>query len=381
MARSKGTRLPGQPDGPDWLVVTSPLLPEWDDLAPRLQAILERRWLTNQGADARELEAALVSFLGAPHALLMTNGTLALEVLVREAVPGGEVIVPAYSFPATWNMLFDDPRYTPVFVDIGADCNVDPVAVAAAVTPATTAVLGVHAYGAPCDRAALEAIAAKHGLALLFDAAHCAGVRVDGAGVGSWGDGSAWSFHATKVFNTLEGGAVTTADATLADRCRARRSFGQSPEGQVSFGTNAKMDEFRAAFGLATLPLVADAITARGAVTDRYDTALDELPIRRPTWLRPRPGFEPNHSYYPVFFEDTHDRDRAEAALREGAVLPRRYFGDDLFTAPAYAGRVDPGAVPNAARASDTVLCLPVHHRMTNDDVDHVVGLLRRAFS
>lgn len=381
MARSKGTRLPGQPDGPEWLVVTSPLLPEWEDLAPRLQAVLERRWLTNQGAAAVELEEALEGFLGAPQALLATNGTLALEILIREAAPAGEVIVPAYSFPATWNLLFDDPRYTPVFVDIGDDCCVDPAAVEAAIGPDTTGILGVHAYGATCDRAALEALADRHGLALLFDAAHCAGVRVEEEGVGGWGDGSAWSFHATKVFNTLEGGAITTRDPDLAMACRARRNFGFAPGGQAGFGTNAKVDEFRAAFGLATLPLVDAAIAAREAVAERYHEGLTGLELRLPGWLRRRPGFSPNHAYFPVFFADAATRDAADAALQAGAVLPRRYFDDTLFRAPAYAGRIRREAFPRAATACDTVLCLPLHHRMTDDDVDHVVDLLRRALT
>ncbi|MEC7946785.1 MAG: DegT/DnrJ/EryC1/StrS family aminotransferase, partial [Myxococcota bacterium] len=217
MARSKGTKLPGDPEGPAWLPVTSPLVPSWDDLAPRLQAILERRWLTNQGEAARDLEEELRGALGAPHAHLVTNGTLALEVLIRAAIPSGEVLVPAFSFPATWNMLLDDPRYRVRFVDVGEDGNLDPDAAAAAIGPETRAILGVHAYGRPCHPERLATIAREHDLTLLFDAAHAFGVFWDGAPVGSLGHGSAWSFHATKVFNTLEGGAVSTSDASLAE--------------------------------------------------------------------------------------------------------------------------------------------------------------------
>ncbi len=381
MARSKGILLPGQPNGPEWLPVTSPLQPAWEDLAPRLQAVLERRWLTNNGLCMRELEAALRDVLGAPHALLMTNGTLALELLLRETIDGGEVVLPAYSFPATWNLIFDSLRYTPRFVDIGSDCTIDPAAAAAAIGPRTTAILGVHAYGVPCDHAALSALAGRHGLALLYDAAHCTGVTVDGAPLGGWGTGSAWSFHATKVFNTLEGGAVSTTDSELAERLTARRSFGQTAGQQISFGTNAKMDEFRAAFGLATLPLVASAIAARGRVAARYDAALEGLPVRTLHQLRPTDRYSPNHAYYPVFFADRARRDAADGALRQAHALPRRYFDDALFEGIVYGGAVRREDVPRAAAACGTVLCLPIHHRMTPCDVDHVTSVLARALT
>lgn len=378
MARSKGTKLPGQPDGPAWLPVTSPLLPSWEDLAPRLQAVMERRWLTNQGTEARELEAALTVALGAPHALLMTNGTLALEVLIRSALDGGEVLVPAYSFPATWNLLLDDPRYTVRFVDVAEDGNLDPGAAEAAIGPDTCAILGVHAYGRPCHPERLEALAEAHGLTLLFDAAHAFGVVWRGAPVGTLGHGSAWSFHATKVFNTLEGGAISTGDTALAAKLESRRNFGFAPGGQAALGTNAKVDEFRAAFGLATLPLVSGAIAARGRVAAAYDAGLALLPgLRLPTWLRASEAYTPNHAYYPVFFDDGDAREAAEAALRARHVLPRRYFASGLFDHPVYAGRVRRAELPVAARLSQTVLCLPIHHTMTADDCALVVDTLR----
>jgi dTDP-4-amino-4,6-dideoxygalactose transaminase len=379
VARSKGTRLPGQADDKEWLTVTTPLLPEWEDLAPMLQDVLERRWLTNQGHHTQQLEAALVEALGAPHALTMCNGTLALEILLRATLEGGEVIVPAYSFPATWNLLCDDPRFTPVFVDIDDRCCLDPDAVAAAITPRTTAILGVHAYGAPCAHAQLAGLADRHGLALLYDAAHCFGVTVDGQPLGSWGTGSSWSFHATKVFNTLEGGAVTTADARIAAEVHARRNFGITKSGQTSFGTNAKLDEFRAAFGRATLPLVAAAIAARGDVARDYDEGLLGLPLTRPTWLRPQDGYVPNHAYYPIFFATPSERDRVDGALREAGILARRYFDPGLFRLPLYAGLVNAEAVPNAAAICQRVLCLPIHHQMTPADTAHVISIIRAA--
>ena len=378
LSRSKRTKLPWAPDGPAWLPVTSPLLPDWDALAPRLQAILERGWLTNQGAAAQELERVLRAALGAPNAHLMTNGTLALEVLIRAALPFGEILVPAYSFPATWNLLLDDPRYRVRFVDVGEDGNLDPDAAAAAIGPETTGILAVHAYGFPCHPDALQGLATRHGLSLIFDAAHAFGVRWHGTPLGALGDGSAWSFHATKVFNTLEGGAVTTRHDPVVADVEARRNFGFAPGGQQLLGTNAKLDEFRAAFGLTTMPLVPAAIEARGRVARAYDETLHEVTgLRLPTWLRGDETFTPNHAYYPVFFDTGESRAAAEAALKAVHVLPRRYFASGLFEDPAYEGLLDPSALPVAHRLSETVLCLPIHHAMTDGDVALVVETLR----
>jgi len=375
---SKRTRLPWDPQGPAWLPVTSPLLPEWADLAPRLQAILERGWLTNQGEAAQELERELRTYLGAPHAHLMTNGTLALELLIRAALPFGEILVPAFSFPATWNLLLDDPRYRVRFVDVGEDGNMDPSAAEAAIGPETRGILAVHAYGFPCHPEAMESLRREHGLALIFDAAHAFGVGWHGAPLGTLGDGSAWSFHATKVFNTLEGGAVTTRHLPLAEDIEPRRNFGFAPGGQRLLGTNAKLDEFRAAFGLAALPRVPHAIAARGRVARRYDDALRAMPgLRLPTWLQGSTVFTPNHAYYPVFFDTRESRAAAEAALKAAHVLPRRYFASGLFEDPAYEGLLDPDALPVARRLSETVLCLPIHQAMTDGDIAIVVDTLR----
>ncbi len=373
MKRTAEVQLPGDAEGRSWPPVTSPLLPEWATLAPMLQDVLERRWLTNQGTYARRLEDALPPILGAPHVALTTNGTLALERMIPSSVAGGEVIVPAWSFPATWNLLADDPRYTPVFVDVGDDLCIDPGAVAAAITPRTTAILTVHACGAPCAQAAL---AAQHGPTLLYDAAHAFGVELDGQPLGALGDASAWSFHATKVFNTLEGGAVTTARPDLAARVVTRRNFGLGPEGQTVFGTNGKMDEFRAAVGLATLPLVPGAISARERIPAAYDERLGPLHAEGRVEFRgppARPNLRRNHAYCPAGFPGV--AVRTDAALRGHGILARRYFGRTLFDDPVYAGRIRPGDLPRAAHAGDTVLCLPIHHAMDEADVDRVCSV------
>ena len=255
VGRTRGTRLPNESDGPAWLTVTTPLLPSFDDFAPMAREIFESRWVTNQGRHARELEAQLAAYLHADDLALITNATVALEMAFLESIEDGEVIKPAFSFPATWNQFFENHRLKTVIVDIGADFCLDPDAVEAAITPRTTAIIGVHTYGFPCDHDRLRAICDRHGLRLIYDAAHAFGVQWAGQPCAQRGDLNIYSFHATKVYNTLEGGAIT-GDAALVGRLKRRRNFGLSREEQFSFGTNGKMDELRAAVGLLNLRTV-----------------------------------------------------------------------------------------------------------------------------
>lgn len=386
-SRSPGTRIPGDPSGREWLTVSSPLLPDLAAFQAGIAEVFASRWLTNQGPRARALEAALAARLGVPRALLFTNGTLAIEVMLRAAVDGGEVIVPAYSFPATWNLLCDDPRYTPVFVDVGPDFQLNPTAVAAAITPRTTAIVGVHAYGLPADHAALSALASRHGLRLLYDAAHAFGVTVGGVPLTTWGWASALSFHATKVFNTLEGGAIVSPDAAALDACASRRSFGfVRGEEQENFGTNGKMDELRALFGLLNLDAVDAAITTRAGIAAAYDArlsalAIDDLVLPGPLFAQP--GLAPNFSYYPLRVQARPGgpgRDGVEAALKAVGILPRRYFASTAIRSAIYQGHLRLDALPWTARFGDEILCLPIHHRMTDGDVDAVVHAIAGAF-
>ena len=367
------------------MTVTAPLLPPWETLAPLLQGALERRWITNQGSLARRLEDALPASLGAAHAVLLTNGTSAIELMLKAVVPAtgeepAQVIVPAWSFVATWNLLCDDPRYEPVFVDIGEGWCIDPAAVEAAITPRTKAILAVHPYGLPCDHDALTKIALRHDLRLLYDAAHTFGARWRGHPMGALGDASAWSFHATKVFSTVEGGAVSTPDPALHERLRRARNFGIVPgEDQVVFGTNAKLDELRAAFGLAVLGLVPDAIAARRRVAHWYDTRLagGQVPwLRTARDLVDTPELQPNHGYYPVRIAADPGREAVAAALLAAGVHTRPYFGETLFRSTLYRPWIRPDELPQARQAARETLCLPIHHLLTEDDVDHVCTVL-----
>lgn len=378
--------VPGARAGTDreerLVTVTVPLTPPWPDLEARLRDVLDRRWLTNQGRYADELTQRLRDHLATPSLSLVSSGTLAVELMIQSALPPGEVLVPSFSFPATWNLLCRDARWKPVFVDVGDDFCLDPEAAQAAITKDTVAILGVHTYGRPCHPVRLRELADAHGLRLLYDAAHAFGVEQAGAPLASAGDASAMSFHATKVFNTIEGGAVLCADPELGAAVDRERNFGfDGAEGQASFGTNAKLDEFRAAFGLAVLPLVPDAIRQRLAVATEYLerlAPLEERGVVLPRGLFENTAWTPNGAYFPVLFPAESGLDPAGviAALRRVGVLARRYFDDRPFRSELYAPFLREADTPRAARFSREVVCLPIHHELAPEDVGLVIATL-----
>ena len=364
------------------ITVTVPLTPAWEQLSPRLRDVLDRRWLTNQGCYAEELTAQLQATLGTPAVSLVASGTLALELMIQAALPPGEVIVPSFSFPATWNLLCRDARWTPVFVDVGEDYCLDPTAVQSAITSNTVGILGVHTYGRPCHPEALRELAGAHGLRLLFDAAHAFGVEHRGRPLASFGDASAMSFHATKIFNTIEGGAVLTHDPELCTAVDRARNFGfGGADGQESFGTNAKLDEFRASFGLSVLPLVQDAIERRLAVAREYLVrlaALEERGVVLPHGLFAGAERSANGAYFPVRFPTGCglEPEQVLAALAEVGVLARRYFDDRPFRAELYRPFLRAEDTPRAAAYSRQVVCLPCHHELGQADLDLIVQTL-----
>jgi dTDP-4-amino-4,6-dideoxygalactose transaminase len=348
---------------------------------PHLEQIWENRWLTNQGPYVRRLEQELARYLEIEGLLLITNGSIALDLAVQTLIAPGEVICPAYSFLATWNMIASDPRYTPVFVDSDQSFCIDPAAVEAVITPRTTGILAVHAYGFPCDHEKLNRIAKKAGIPLIYDAAHAFGVRHNGESLAGWGDISFYSFHATKVYGTLEGGALCGKETLLAELAR-RRAFGLvSEERQLYWGQNGKMDEIRAAFGLVALPLVKAAIAHRLQVASWYKALFAEARLEQlelPFNLIEQPGLEWNGAYFPVLFRNGL-REKAEAGLKAAGVLARRYFVDVIGNSPLYAGRFNPAALSRARDYSSRVLCLPIHQEMTEEDCFIVVDAICRS--
>lgn len=343
--------------------VTRPFLPPLEEFEPLLREIWRTRILTNGGPYHRELERRLCDHLGVPEIALFSNATTALIVALRALGLSGEVITTPYSFVATSHALLWG-GLTPVFVDIDpASLNLDPAAIEAAITPRTSAILAVHCYGHPCDVEAIEAIARRHGLKVIYDAAHAFGVRHRGRSILAHGDLSILSFHATKVFNTFEGGAIVCAEAGQKDHLEKLKNFGFENETSViEVGLNGKMSELNAALGLVQLRHV-DAVTARrGAVDALYREGL--RPVRGIRCLEPAPAETTNFAYFPILVEPDYPltRDALDAALKAEGIVPRRYFYPLISDFPMY--RDLPSArrdhLPVATAAAERVLCLPI---------------------
>lgn len=362
------------------LTVTSPLLPDLDEFSQMLKEIWDSKWITNNGQFHQRLEEALCAYLKVPYVSLFTNGTLPLLTALQALRISGEVITTPYSFVATthsiwWNGL------RPVFVDIDpSNCGMDPDRIEAAITPRTTAIMPVHCYGKPCDMVRIQQIADKYGLKVIYDAAHCFGVEVNGRSVLEYGDISTLSFHATKVFNTIEGGAMVMHDAATKQRIDYLKNFGFESETEViAPGINSKMDEVRAAYGLLNLRQIDAAIEARHRVAIRYREAL--RPVEGIRFFDDMSGVRHNYSYFPIFVDAERygmTRDELFNKLREHGILSRRYFYPLISTFSTYRGL--PSAtvenLPNATRIANEVICLPMHHELSEGDVDSVLQLI-----
>jgi dTDP-4-amino-4,6-dideoxygalactose transaminase len=362
------------------IYVTRPFLPPLEEVLPSLRTIWERKVLTNGGPLHQELEEALARHLDVEHVCLFNNATVALIAAMKVLDLKGEVITTPFSFVATshsllWNGL------TPVFVDIDpVTLNLDPAKVEAAITPRTTALLPVHCYGTPCDVDALEAIARRHGLKVVYDAAHAFGCRCHCGSLLRHGDLSVLSFHATKVFNTFEGGAIVCHDAETKRRVNQFKNFGH--EGEVSVevtGLNGKMSEFNAAIGLVQLRHVDAAIAARREIDARYREALKDVAGIR--CLGPSPQLSSNYSYFPILVGPGYPLSRDELYLKMKAarVHPRRYFHPLISEFPMYRELPSAGSagLPVATEASRQVLCLPIYPDLTTAQLDRIIGLIR----
>jgi dTDP-4-amino-4,6-dideoxygalactose transaminase len=346
--------------------VTRPVMPPLDAYTELLRGVWDRRWLTNDGELHQRLERELEAYLGVNHASLFCNGTLSLLVALQALdLRVGEVITTPFTFPATTNVLHWN-RLRPVFCDVDpVTLNIDPERVSAAFTDQTRAILAVHVYGQPCDVAALQELGARHGVPVVYDAAHAFGVRLNGQPLLEWGNVSSLSFHATKLFTTGEGGALVTADPALDSRIRSLKNFGIADEETVlAPGINAKMSELSAAFGLLRLRDVDAEIAARAQVTAAYRRSLDGVPGLT---LPPQPAnVTLNHSYFPILV-DAHvfglDRDELYTALRLFNVIARKYFYPltSHYEWDRCYPSADPANLPVAERAALRVLCLPVY--------------------
>ena len=359
------------------ITVTSPLLPSLEEFMPYLQDIWERKWLTNNGHYHQELEKALCEYLKVPYISLFTNGTLPLMCALQALRITGEVITTPYSFVATTHSLWWN-GIKPVFVDIDPEtCNLDPDKIEATITPKTTAIMPVHVYGKPCDTERIQEIADKYGLKVIYDAAHAFGVEVNGKSILEAGDISTLSFHATKVYNTVEGGALVCHDEQTKKRIDYLKNFGFAGETTViAPGINGKMDEVRSAYGLLNLKQVDAAIEARHQVAIKYREALRGVKGIRV--MEDMPGVRHNYSYFPIFIDAEAygiTRDELYFKMKENGVLGRRYFYPLISEFSTYRGleSARPENLPVATKIADSVICLPMYHNLTAEDVEKAI--------
>ncbi|KQW65028.1 aminotransferase [Variovorax sp. Root411] len=364
------------------ILVTQPVLPPLEDLLPSLQEIWDSKVLTNGGPFHQRFETALTEYLGVEHISLFTNCTIGLVTALQALDIQGEVITSPYSFVATAHALLWN-RITPKFVDIDPHTlNIDPERIEAAITASTTAIMAIHCYGHPCDVEAIERIAHKHGLKVIYDAAHAFGVRLPAGNLLKHGDLSVLSFHATKVFNTFEGGAIVSPDAQTKLYVDQLKNFGFVDDVTVvTPGINGKMSEFNAALGLLQLKDVDRAIDRRREIDRRYRDMLGAVEGIECV------GFSgealANHAYFPILVRPGYPmtRDALYHALRDNGVLVRRYFYPLISSFPMYSQLASSREenLPVATEAAAQVICLPIHPALRDDQVERVVSLIASA--
>ena len=359
------------------ITVTSPLLPNLDDFNEMLKQIWASKWITNNGSFHKQLEKELAAYLKVPYISLFTNGTLPLITALQALRITGEVITTPYSFVATTHALWWN-GIKPVFVDIDPTTgNINPDKIEAAITPKTTAIMPVHVYGKPCDTKRIQEIADQYGLKIIYDAAHAFGVEVNGESILNAGDLSTLSFHATKVYNTVEGGAMVMHDEKMKKRIDYLKNFGFANETTVvGPGINSKMDEVRSAYGLLNLKQVDAAIEARHQVAIKYREVLRN--VEGVTFFDDIPGVRHNYSYFPIFIDAKKygmTRDELYFKMKEQNVLGRRYFYPLISEFSTYRGleSAKPENLPEAHKMADSVICLPMHHALSNDDIQRIL--------
>lgn len=364
------------------ITVTSPLLPNLDEFNELLKQIWDSKWITNNGSFHQQLEKELAAYLKVPYISLFTNGTLPLLTALQALRITGEVITTPYSFVATTHSIWWN-GCKPVFVDIDPRTgNIDPEKIEAVISPRTTAIMPVHVYGQPCNTQRIKEIADAYGLKVIYDAAHAFGVEVDGHSILEAGDMSTLSFHATKVYNTLEGGALVVKDEETKRHIDDLKNFGFHGETSVvAPGINSKVDEVRAAYGLLNLKQVDWAIEQRHKVAIRYREALKD--VEGITYFEDTLGIRHNYSYFPIFVDAEQygmTRDALYERMKEANVYGRRYFYPLISTFSTYRGlpSATPANLPNAHKMANSVICLPMHHGLSEEDMRKVIETIDR---
>ncbi|AKP52426.1 DegT/DnrJ/EryC1/StrS family aminotransferase [Cyclobacterium amurskyense] len=353
--------------------VTKPFLPPQAEYEKYLSGIWKRQWLTNSGPLGSELEMKLKAHLEVKHLLYVTNGTIALQMAIKALELKGEIITTPFSFVATTSSIVWE-GCSPVFVDIDPNSlNIDPSRIEAAITENTSAILATHVYGNPCDVEAIEKIAQRHDLKVIYDGAHAFGVRINGKSIFDYGDISTCSLHATKLYHSIEGGLIMTKDPVLLKKLAYIRNFGfNGPEAFAELGINGKNSEFHAAMGLANFGYIEAIHQHRKALTERYDTMLRNLRASKPEW---HGNASLNYAYYPLIFENSEQMLNSLAKLQGNGIFPRRYFYPSLATTLPY---VEAKTMEITDDIASRILCLPLYFDLTSEEVDLIARLLLR---
>ncbi len=352
--------------------ITNPFLPPIEDYKKYLNGIWQRNWLTNNGPLVNELELKLKEYLQVPHLLFLNNGTIALQIAIKALDLKGEIITTPFSYVATTSSIVWE-GCQPVFVDIDKDSfNIDPAKIEAAITPKTSAILATHVFGNPCDIDAIDKIAKKHNLKVIYDAAHCFGTKYKGKSIFLYGDISTTSFHATKLFHTIEGGAVFCNSPEILKKMAYQRNFGHNgPEDFEGVGINGKNSEFHAAMGLTNFPHINAILESRKWQSLHYNDKLKGLNVQH---IKINKDAEFNYSYYPIVFETEEKLLKTLEELNLNRVTPRRYFYPSLNSL-RYLDKQD---MPVSESVSKRVLCLPLYFNLTKEEIDYVCRIMLR---
>lgn len=353
--------------------VTKPFLPPIQEYERYLKGIWNRNWLTNNGPLVNELELALKDYLDVKHLLFVTNGTIAIQLAIKALGLKGKIITTPFSYVATTSSIVWE-NCEPVFVDIDSKtCNINPLKIEAAITSDTSAILATHVYGNPCDVEAIDEIAKRRNLKVIYDGAHAFGVKLNGKSIFEYGDISTCSFHATKLFHTVEGGAVVTKDPELLKRMAYLRNFGHDgPERFAELGINGKNSEFHAAMGLVNLKYADEIILTRKNLSAHYDGFMKNFRATKPSIS---PDVTYNYAYYPIIFEDEGLLLRIVETLNQNWIHPRRYFFPSLEDLPYIHEKSHCPVVESVARRA---LCLPLYDTLTTEEIDMIFRIMLR---
>ncbi|MDT0675962.1 DegT/DnrJ/EryC1/StrS family aminotransferase [Autumnicola musiva] len=355
------------------IYVTKTSLPKKEAYNTYLDKIWENGWVTNEGPLVKQLQAKLQDFLKVPYVQYTTNGTIALQLAIRALEIQGEIITTSYSYVATASSIIWE-ACKPVFCDISKkDLCIDPDLIEEKITPATSAILATHVYGIPCQVEKIKKIAKKHNLKVIYDGAHGFGVKLNNISIFNYGDLSTTSFHATKIFHTIEGGAVFLKDELLSEKIRHSKSFGHQGDNHLFLGINGKNSEFHAAMGLCNLTQIDSIIKSRKKLFYRYTNAFEELPL---IFLNIPENVQYNYGYFPVIFESAAARTKTQEFLEARNIFPRRYFFPSLNT----INYMPDQNCPVSEEISQKVLCLPFYPQLTEEETKRIIKAVQKSF-